>query len=99
MKEDQEKWIDAIFHSMKDSERALPNPDLFNGVMDKISISNVDLISLKQWKIFFLVSILIIAFNAIALNKYSNLKENPVNNIAAVDTYQGSLISSYQLYD
>jgi len=97
MNKDNEKWIEAIFQSMKSSESAKPSAELFNKIEVEISAANVQIIPIYKWKRFVAVAAMLLLLNGAALIYYNN-KEVSNSNVTTADTYH-LLNTMLQIYE
>jgi len=98
MNDKNEQWIEEIFQSMKDSQRAKPPPGLFAKIEDQITVSKAKLVPLHQWKYVAVAAALILLVNTTTLIYYNQHNKVPYEDVTVVDTYNQSLIKSYQIY-
>jgi len=99
MSDDKEKEIEAIFNSMKDSKRAKPSPELYGKIHKQIFTRSTKVISITQLKKYAAAACFILLLNTIALYSYNLQKGTAEQDVAAVDNYQESLITSYEIYE
>lgn len=99
MTEDKEKWMEAVFQSMKSSQRAKPRPELLAKIEDRIKDSTSKVIPLHQWRYAAAAAVLILFANTSALLFYNQYEEVPVAEAVVADAYSQSLISNYQIYE
>ncbi|WP_299602008.1 hypothetical protein [uncultured Aquimarina sp.] len=98
MDEEKEKWVEAIFQSMKDSRRASPKPELLSKINKQIHFEQVDFVPFTKLRYGLVAAIFVLLVNSIALvyyvqNQQLNHKERTFMNV-----YNESLINSYQIY-
>lgn len=97
--EDTDKWIEEVFNSMRNSQRAKPSPNLFDKIEAQIYGSEAKIIYLKQWKKYAAVACLLIYINIAAILYYNyNLSDDtPIQSMA--ESNEEPLLLSYQIYD
>lgn len=99
MSDAKEKWMEKVFRSMKGSQRATPSPELFAKIKGQVTGSITKVVPMYQWKYAVAAAALILLVNTAALFYYSNDNGISYENAVAVDTYNQSLISTYQIYE
>lgn len=99
MDEEKEKWMENVLNSMSGSQRAKPRPELLKKIQSKIGASETKVVPLRQWKYAVAAAILILLMNTITW-VYVN-QPNPIRNesVTVVDTYNQTLIRSFQIYE
>lgn len=95
----QEKWIEAVFQSMKGSQRARPRPELLTEIKREITLSKAQVIPLRQWKYTAVAATFILMMNATALIGYNQQESINKIEVAVMDTYSQSITSSFQIYE
>lgn len=95
MNDEKEKWMEDVFQSMKGSQRAKPRPELFIKIQNRIGVGDAKIVPLRQWRYAAAVAVLMLVVNTKAL-VYFNQKQQV--SYEDVDTYNQSLISTYQIY-
>lgn len=98
MSDEQEKWMEEVFHSMKGSQRAKPEPVLFTRIEDQITASKHTVISLRQWRYAVAAAAMVLLVNAAALLYYNQYTPVSQEEVLLLDVYGESLISNYQIY-
>ena len=99
MNDEKEKRMEEVFQSMKGSHRAKPSPELFAKIESQIEVSKGKLIPLHQWKYAAAAAALVLFINVTALLYYDQHAGVANEDVAVVDTYSESLISTYQIYE
>ncbi|MCB0633507.1 MAG: hypothetical protein R2824_10750 [Saprospiraceae bacterium] len=97
--DDKEKWINEVFDSIKDSERATPPPDLFVRIEKQIDVPEAAVIPLQRWRLAIAAAVLLLLINALALRTFTQDHVLNVAETAASDAYSQVLISSYKIYE
>ncbi|WKN42749.1 hypothetical protein [Tunicatimonas pelagia] len=96
---DQEKWVEAVFQSMKGSRRATPSPELFSKIQSQIEDSKSKVVPLYPWR-YVAAAVAVLFVNATALIYYNQPEEVSSDSmVVAEDGYGQPLISSYQIYE
>ena len=96
MNNEKDKWMENVFQSMKDSQRAKPSPELFTKIKNQISTAGVD--PLLQWRYVVAAAVLMLLINSMALIYYIEYKQVNDEHVAVGRAYKQSLINSYQIY-
>ncbi len=91
MDKKQIDWTDEILHSMKDVERAKPDPSVFQRIEARIEES-ANVIPIKQWKWVAAASLLIGALNIWGA---SNIAERTRQDTGSTLYEETILISNY----
>lgn len=99
MNVDKEKWLEGVFQSMQGSERAKPRKELFTIIKKQIADAKVNVVPMYHLRKYAAAAILILLVNSLALFYYSQTSELSNQNIAVIDTYNESIINSFQLYE
>ncbi|MEZ5044879.1 MAG: hypothetical protein R2828_33615 [Saprospiraceae bacterium] len=99
MDDEKEKWMKDVFESMKGSQRAKPKPELFAKIENRIVLSQVKVIPLRQWQYTVVAASFMLLINTTALFFYNQNNQMDYEEVVVVDTYNESLISSYQIYE
>lgn len=99
MNDKKEKWAEEVFQSMKGSQRAKPRPELYVKIENQIAFSKANVVPLYQWRYYAAAAVLILLVNTTALIYFNQNKQVNDENVAIMDTYNQSLISSYQIYE
>ncbi|MEM1120251.1 MAG: hypothetical protein AAGJ18_07360 [Bacteroidota bacterium] len=99
MKDEKEKWMDAVFQSMQGSQRARPRPDLLAKIENQIAVSKVKIVSLRQWKYAVAAAAIILLMNITALRHFHQPQPMNEEKVVALETYSQSLTSSFQIYE
>ena len=98
MKNEKDKWIEEVIHSMQSSQKAKAPLDLFQKIEQNLIDSSAKVISLKSWKRIAVAAVLLFAINAFALIKMGSSKTD-FSEVELNDGYEISLMSDYQIYD
>lgn len=96
MNDDKEKWMEDVFQSMKGSQRAKPQSDVFVKIQNRIGVGDAKIVTLRQWRYAAAVAVLMLVVNTTALVYFNQLN---YEDVTVVDTYNQALISSYQIYE
>jgi len=99
MKEENNKWIEDVFQSMNGSRKANVNPALFAKIEDRILASEVAIIPAFGWKQFAAAAAIILALNTITMINYNKSIKSNDQDIAAIESNNQTLISTYQIYN
>ena len=99
MNDEKEKWMKDVFTSMKGSQRAKPKPELFAKIENRIDLTKVKTIPLRQWQYTVVAASFILLINTTALFLYNQNNQIDYEEVVLVDNYSNSLISSYQIYE
>lgn len=102
MRDEKEKWIEAVFNSVKDSKRAKPSSDLFAKIEQQISQPKAKVISMRQIALGIAAAILILIFNIFAMRQFVNQRQDFNTNVYDVvisDVSSQTLISNYKIYE
>lgn len=99
MNDEKEKWMEDVFQSMKGSQRAKPRPDLLVKIQNRIGVVDAKIVPLRQWRYVTAAAILLLLIDMSALVYFSQHNQVNYEDVAVVDTYNQSLISSYQIYE
>ncbi len=91
MSKKQIDWTQEILHSMRDVERAKPDPSLFQRIEERIE-EDTKVFPITQWKWVAAASILIGALNIWGA---SNMAERSVHNDGSKFYNETILISNY----
>lgn len=98
MNDEKEKWVEDVFQSMKGSERAKPQHDLFEKIQNRIGVGDAKVVSLHQWKYTAAAVVLILFMNITALVYFNQQHQVNYEDVADGNTYNQALISTYQIY-
>lgn len=98
MNDEKDKWMEEVFQSMKDSQRAKPHPELFTKIEEELTVSEVKVIPMSQWRIAVAAAVLLLFVNIASLLYYKQSDVMAYENIEKGSTYSESLISNYQIY-
>ncbi|GAB5554838.1 MAG: hypothetical protein Sapg2KO_44290 [Saprospiraceae bacterium] len=99
MNDEKEKWMEEVLQSMKGIQRAKPMPELLTKIENQIASSKMEVVHLRQLRYVAAIIVLLLFVDTIAL-VYDNQNQQPNNeDVAVMDTYNQSLISSYQIYE
>ena len=99
MNDEKEKWMEDVFQSMKSSQRAKPRPDLFVKIQDRIGVGDAKIVPLRQWRYATAAAVLLLLINTVVLIYSSQQNQVNYEDVTVVNTYNQSLISSYQIYE
>lgn len=97
MKDEQEKWIDAILNSTQGSRRAQPSADLFAKIEQQLPIQQARIISIGQRRIAIVAAVLLLLANIFVLQQYTG-SVNSEATIANTSEMADKLISDYNIY-
>lgn len=98
MNNEKEKWVEDVFQSMKGSERAKPQPDLFEKIQSRIRVGDGKVLNLFHWKYASAAAVLILFMNITALVYFN--QQNKLKNKGVQDRniYNRAIINTYQIY-
>ena len=99
MNNEKEEWIEDIFYSMKDSERAKPDEALFSRIEDKISGLSAKVIPMHRLKYIAAASVFLFVFNAYVLFQSEKDDFAEKGEISTAEASNASLISNYNIYE
>ena len=99
MNDDKEKWIKDVFQSMKGSQRAKPNSNLFLKIQNRIRVEKTKMVTLNQWRYAEVAAILILVMNSAALMCFSHQNKGNKETAVFAETYDPALINSFQIYE
>jgi len=99
MNDEEEKWMEEVFQSMKGSERAVPRLDLFAKIEEEIAASNTKVVPIRQLRYAAAVAAILLFVNGIALINYNQNSQTSYGDTMVSDDYSQSLISTYQIYE
>lgn len=99
MNDEKEKWMKDVLNSMNGSQRTKPKPELFAKIENRIALSKVRVIPRRQWQYTVMTASFILLINTTALFFYNQTNKIDYEEVVVVDTYNESLISSYQIYE
>jgi len=94
-KNDKEKWIDDVFDSVKGSDRAKPNSDLFGKILNEINAPDASIIPLFQLRMIAAAAVILLVLNIAILRQ--NIQNSNLNSDEWV-TENTSVISNYNIY-
>ena len=97
MDKSKEKWLQDVFTSMQGSQRAMPNPELLAKINTQFNDQNAIISFWHHWKYASIAAVFVLFINSTALIYYTKYKAK-TENIASLNAYNKSLISSYQIY-
>ena len=98
MMNDKEKWMDAVMYSMRHSERAEPNAELYEKIEAQLYGTSTKVIPLYQWKSY-VAAVVILLLNISAVLYYNTQgADEQYQDMAGVDIYEQSFVTSYQIY-
>ena len=98
MNKKKQQWMEDVFQSMKGSQRATPNPELFTKIDKRLALIKADIMPRRQWRYAVAAAIFIVSLNSAALIYYVRNQQPKYENVTLADAYQKPLISSYQIY-
>ncbi len=99
MSQEEEKWMDEGFDSMKGSQKARPRPELFAAIQDEIKSTKGTIIPLQQWRYVAAVAAVVFLLNVAAVMYFTQQHAGPSQDLVATEDYGQSLITSYQIYE
>ncbi|MFK7809209.1 MAG: hypothetical protein AB8F74_15505 [Saprospiraceae bacterium] len=99
MKDDKEKWIDEVLGSIKGSERAKPQSELFSKIEDALNDQEVKVIPMSQWGYSVAAAVLVLLLNIAVLKQYVQSNNANISEIVTDDNSSQSLVSNYKIYD
>lgn len=95
---DQDKWPENIFNSMKGSQRAKPQSELFAKIESQIASSEVKVLHMLPFKYVAAAAILICLLNTSALLLYTQQNKTQPQGEALQVSDSGALINSFEIY-
>ncbi len=98
-KKEKEKWMDAVFDSMKGSQRAKPSTGLFAKIERQIAGPEAKVFSRRQWQYAAAAAILVFVLNIFALRQIIQNNELNTGTLVIPDASGQSLISNYEIYE
>ncbi len=98
-KRDKEKWINDVFDSMKGSQRAKPNPDLFAKIEHQIDAPEAKVISMHQWRMVAAAAVILLVLNVFALREVPESNALNTDELLVENTSNQQLISNYKIYE
>ncbi|MBQ4821886.1 hypothetical protein [Aquimarina sp. MMG016] len=98
MNDSKKKWMEDVFQSMKGSQRAKPQQELFAKINNQFKLEKTEVVPLHQWRYTAAVAIFLLLMNSTALIYYNLNRQVDYDYATFEDTYKESLISSYQIY-
>lgn len=99
MKDDKEKWMEEVFDSMKGSERARPNPELYARIENQLDDPEAKVIPMRQWSFAVAAAILVLVLNVFVLRQFTQNNALNTNEMVVSNTSSQSLISNYKIYE
>lgn len=99
MNNEEDKWIEEVFESMRGSQRAKPNPNLFLAIKEEIASSSYQVIPIYQLRGYAAAGVLALLINVSFLTTYNQYEELPDFEVAEADMYNKPLITSFQIYE
>lgn len=97
MKNEKEQWINDVFESVKGSERAKPNTDLFTKIESQIDSEEAKIIPMRQWRMAVAAAVVILIMNVFAIQNFT--QNNRMNADEIENETNQPLISNFNLYD
>ena len=98
MNKNNEQQVNDILNSMKGSERAKPQLELFAQIQDKIQQKTITILPMYQLRVAAAVGLLVLTLNIYAF-RTCFLNEISSGNELVMDATNESLISNYQIYE
>lgn len=95
---DKDRNFEEIFESMRGSQRAKPNPDLFAKIEAKINTPDAKFISWRFRRLAAAAAILLLMMNVFVLQQLTQ-NTSYVGEKVTSETSKQSLISNYKIYD
>lgn len=100
MKKEKKDWTADIFESMKGSRRAIPSSDLFSKIQSEISRKrSVKIIPIPRLRWVAAVAAVMILLNTVTIIHYHQTGSMTESTTAWAESYNGILISSYEIYE
>lgn len=92
------KWLNDVFDSIKGSERAKPNDDLFGKILNKIDAPETQIIPLRQLRFAAAAAIILLVLNISLLRQ--NIQGDIFNTESQlIDNADEAVISNYNIYE
>jgi hypothetical protein len=98
MNDDKVKWMEDVFQSMKGSQRAKPQSDVFVKIQNRIGFGDAKIVPLRQGRYAAAVAVLMLVVNTTALVYFNQQHQVNYEDVADGNTYNQALISTYQIY-
>lgn len=100
MEEDKDKWIEDVLGSMQGSQRAKPNPELYEKIERQLEAPETKIVPMRQWRYAAVAAVLVLVFNAFALRQVVQTNDFSVGEMVVSSDDSGqSLISNYKIYE
>lgn len=99
MKEDKEKWIDAVFDSLQGSTRAKPGSGLFAKIENQIDGRDARFVPLPQWRIAVAAAVVLLCLNVFTVRQYLQSSKVATEAGGAEEASDQALLSNYKLYE
>ena len=99
MKDEKDKWIEDVMGSMKGSQRAQPNPELFAKVEQGIDAPETRIIPMRQWSYTVAAAILLLVLNTVALRQFTQSDYSNTVEMVVTKNDSQALISNYRIYE
>ena len=96
---DKEKWFNDVFNSMKDSQPAKPNLDLFLKIEEKFNDLETRMVSISHWRLAGVAAVFLFVLNAFALRQVFQGTDSNASELVADDVSNLQLFSDYKIYD
>ena len=98
-KDYSDKEFDAIFESMKGSQRAKPNPELFGKIEAQIDRPEAKIVSMRFQQLAVATVVLLLMMNVFVLQQFSKNNASFAGEQMNSETQGQSLISNYKIYE
>ena len=97
MKSNKDKWIAGVLGSLEGSKRAVPPPELFGRIQQKIASPEAKIVPIGRYRLAAAAAVLLLVLNVWVLHQYSQAP-GFTSSEQVTDSSQ-SLISDFNLYD
>lgn len=99
MRKENDKWIDDVLGSMKESKRAKPHVGLLAKIEQQLFAQEASIISMSQWRLATAVAVLLLVLNVVAIQLYLGNSQTDNMEMIGNGNNPSYLISDYKLYD
>ena len=96
MKSDKDKWVNEVLGSLEGSKRAVPPPDLFARINQKIARPEAKIVPIGSYRLAAAAAVLLLVLNVWVLAQYAQTGALTSNEQVTVNSE--SLISDFNLY-
>lgn len=98
MNDHKERWIEAVFQSMKGSKRAIPEPEVLVKIKKQMAYEKASVVTLHKMRHAAAAAALALLMNITGLIYQQHMQVSDKES-TPMDAYAQTIISTYQIYE